>query len=453
MVCCAHYKTGVMRALRHIPEAAALLVSGVIHAWADPVALDPAQFGTFDAAQVEAGWLLFYDPILSGNRNISCATCHHPRFATSDGLSLGVGEGGMGLGPDRRADPANLPEQRIPRNSPALFNLGHRDISVMFHDGRIEVDPARESGLRTPLEDEMVGGFASLLSAQTMFPVLSADEMAGHYQENDVSKAVRQGRITGPGGAWSIISKRVDALPEYRQRFEAFDDDIAAGEEISFTDISDAIAAFIATEWKAYDTPFDIALRGGASLPLPAERGQTLFFGDLGCAACHSGPLLSDQSFHAMATPQLGPGKSARFETHQRDDGRFRVTGATNDAFAFRTPMLRNVTRTGPWGHAGAHSDLGDFLRFHADPIDSLDLYRPQATLTEIPGVAGDWSILEDDQGRNALKAAYNGRPVKLTNEDVADLLAFLEALTDEASISGRLGIPDTVPSGLPIDR
>ena len=418
-----------------------------------PVPLDPGDFAEFDARQVAAGRLLFYDPVLSGNRNISCGTCHHPRFATGDGVSLGLGEGGTGLGLERIVDPANLPEQRIPRNSPALFNLGHRAITVMFHDGRIEVDPARKSGLRTPLEDEMVEGFAGLLSAQTMFPVLSADEMAGHYQENDVAKAVRQGRITGQGGAWDLIAKRVDGLPAYRQMFEAFDTDIAGGSQVDFTDISDAIAAFVATEWRAYDTPYDIALRDGAPLSLQAARGQSLFFGRGGCATCHSGPLLSDQSFHAMATPQIGPGKAARFETHQRDDGRFRVTGAEADAFAFRTPMLRNVTRTGPWGHAGAHSDLGDFLRFHADPAQGLAAYRPQATLPDLPGAADDWAILGDGDAVSALIAAYTGDAVLLDQDDIADLLAFLEALTDEGSIAGRLGVPDAVPSGLPVDR
>ena len=75
-------------------------------------------------AEVRLGRDLFYDPILSGNRNISCATCHHPRFGTGDGLSLGLGEGAVGLGPDRHVTETNLPEQRIPRNAPALFNLG-----------------------------------------------------------------------------------------------------------------------------------------------------------------------------------------------------------------------------------------------------------------------------------------------------------------------------------------
>ena len=67
----------------------------------------------------------------------------------------------------------------------------------------------------------MVTGFASLLSAQTMFPVLSNDEMAGHYEENDVSTLVRQGRMTGPDGAWAAIAARVAAIPEYQARFQS----------------------------------------------------------------------------------------------------------------------------------------------------------------------------------------------------------------------------------------
>jgi len=423
-----------MRYVFQVALAICLWITTTIsQAVADPVALNQDDFAVFHERQIEAGWLLFYDPVMSGNRNISCATCHHPRFATSDGLSLGLGEGGRGLGPDRVADPANLPE--------------------MFHDGRIEVDPSRASGLRTPLEEEMVGGFASLLSAQTMFPVLSPDEMAGHYQENDVSKAVRLGLITGEGGAWDIIAKRVNALPEYRALFAQFDDGVQHGEAITFTDISDAIAAFIAFEWRADETPYDLALRGGPPLEEDAAAGQDLFFGSAGCADCHSGPLFSDQSFHAMAEPQIGPGKSARFETHQRDEGRLRVTGDPADAYAFRTPMLRNVTRTGPWGHAGAHIELAAFLTYHADPAAQLETYQPDPVLAPLDGAVSDWAILEDSEARTAIQAQYAGSPRPLAEQEVASLIAFLNVLTDELSLRGRLGIPDAVPSGLPIDR
>ena len=415
-----------------------------------PRAVTDADYAPVDPAEARLGQLLFYDAILSGNRNISCATCHHPRFATSDGQSLGMGEGGRGLGPERVADPANLPEQRIPRNSPALFNLGAHEFTVMFHDGRIEADPSRPSGLRTPLEDEMVQGFASLLSAQTMFPVLSPDEMAGHYQENDISKAVRQGRITGDGGAWDLIAERVAAIPTYAAMFaEVYPERDA----IAFTDISNAIAAFIAWEWRSDTSAFDAYLRGEGTLAPAAEAGRALFYGDAGCAECHSGPFQTDHGFHAMGQPQLGPGKAERFERHQNDIGRMRVTGRPEDAYAFRTPSLRNVTRTGPWGHAGAYADLRAFLAQHADPVAGLDAYDRQAVLADLPGTKPDWAVLDDPDAAAAIAAAVEVTPVALAEADIDALAAFLATLTDPAAIEGRLGVPESVPSGLPVER
>ncbi len=430
-----------------------LLVIGTPLRAADPPsAIDPEGYSVHSMDEIALGQLLFYDPILSGNRNISCASCHHPRFATGDGVSLGIGEGGVGLGPDRVADPANSPEQRIPRNAPPLFNLGHRDVTVLFHDGRIEVDPARPSGLRTPLEEEMAAGFASLLSAQTMFPVLSPDEMAGHYQENDVAKLVRQGRLTGPGGAWDAIAARIRAIPEYVRLFETAYPEIAEGRAIDFTDISDAIAAFMTHEWRADDSAFDRHLRGEAPLAGQAAEGLALFTGPAGCTACHSGPLLSDMDFHAMAAPQLGPGKAERFEAHQRDTGRLRVTGRAADAYAFRTPMLRNVMQTGPWGHSGGHDDLRAFLRDHADPQAGLDRYRNRAILPTLDGIADDWWAMENAVERASIAAAsHPGKP--LDEGEIDALMAFLATLDDPASLRGRLGIPSRLPSGLPVEK
>ncbi|KMK65723.1 cytochrome-c peroxidase [Puniceibacterium sp. IMCC21224] len=440
------------------PIIAAICAAVATSGWAAqevalPKPFTDADFITVSQAEAALGQLLFYDPILSGNRNISCATCHHPRFATGDGLSLGLGEGGIGLGPERVANPDNPPEQRIPRNAPPLFNLGLRDIRVMFHDGRIEVDPTRPSGFRTPLETDMEQGFVSLLSAQTMFPVLSPDEMAGHYDESDVSQAVRRGQLTGEGGAWQILSQRVAALPAYADAFAQVYPAIAGGAPIRFTDISNAIAAFVALEWRADNSAFDAALRGEAPLNPQAQRGADLFYGAAGCAACHSGTMLSDQGFHAMGQPQLGPGKAERFENHQRDLGRMRVTGRLSQAYAFRTPPLRNVTRTGPWGHAGAYADLRAFLRQHADPAAGLARYQPQAVLTKGEVGKPDWTILDDPAERAEIAAAVTMVPVPLAKVDLDALMAFLDSLTDAGAITGRMGVPDTVPSGLPIDR
>lgn len=425
------------------------MAAGVASAGELPAPLTDADFAPVNEAEARLGQLLFYDPILSGNRNLSCATCHNPAFGTGDGLSLGIGDGGIGLGLRRVANPDNMPEQRIPRNAPSLFNLGAYEFTALFYDGRIEIDPDRPGGMRTPLDADMVTGFASMLSAQTMFPVLSADEMAGHYSENDVAQAVRRGVITGEGGAWDIIARRVSGIPAYADEFAAVYEHIDAPEQIAFTDISNAIAAFMEFEWRSDTAPFDAVLRGEATLPEPAATGMDLFYGKAGCAACHSGPLLTNHRFYAMGAPQIGPGKAARFETHARDEGRFRVTGDPADLYAFRTPSLRNVALTGPYGHAGAHSDLRSFVEAHIDPVAGLQNYD----LTQ--AVLPDLSV-DDARGLadfDTIASAVRYDPPDISDAEVTALIAFLNTLTDPVAMTGRLGVPETVPSGLPVDR
>jgi len=423
-------------------------------AWAGdlPAPVVDADFVAVDVAEARLGQLLFYDRVLSGNRNIACATCHHPELGTSDGVSLALGEGGVGLGPFRVVDPKNPPEARIPRNAPGLWNLGAREFTVLFHDGRIAADAARPGGIRTPLDADMTLGFSGVLSAQTMFPVLSPDEMAGHYSENDVAQAVRQGRITGAGGAWDIIAGRVAAIPEYGAMFRVAYPEIADGRPIGFTDISNAIAAFMAFEWRSDDSLFDGFLRGEA-LYDKAARGMEVFYGEGGCAGCHAGAFQTDHGFHAMGVAQFGPGKALKFESHARDEGRMEVTGRAEDAYRFRTPSLRNVTLTAPYGHSGAYPDLRGFLSAHVDPGAALVGYdRGLAVLPELGGVE-DWWVLDDPDEVALIGAAIEGQVVPLSQDEIDDLLAFLDALTGVTARVGRLGVPEAVPSGLPVDR
>jgi cytochrome c peroxidase len=402
-------------------------------------------FEQTDPAAVRLGQSLFYDPVLSGSKTVACATCHHPKHGTSDGVSLSIGDGGVGLGPDRRVEQGNVPEQRIPRHATALFNLGAPEFGVMFADGRLE---AEGDALRTPLGDDFNRSGLSVLAAQTMFPVLSPDEMAGHYQESDVSRAVRQGLLTHDGGAWALLTARIEAIPAYRT---AFNDAYGPKRAVDFAGIADALAAFIASEWRADDSPFDRLLCEGDALSAEASRGMALFYGEAGCAGCHSGRFQTDHGFHAIAMPQIGPGKAARFEDHARDTGRMRVTGLAADAYAFRTPSLRNVAQTAPYGHAGAFATLEAAVRHHLDPVASLESYdRDQPILPDLPG-ASDFRIMDDPAARAAIAAANMLKPRPLSDQDVAALLAFLDTLTDEQSIKGRLGIPDAVPSGLDV--
>jgi len=338
----------------------------------------------------------------------------------------------------------------VPRNAPALFNLGAHEFTVMFHDGRLEADPDQPDGIRTPLDADMVAGFDNVLSAQTMFPVLSRDEMAGGHRENAIGRAVRQGLITGDGGAWSLISERVAGVPEYLDAFRATYPHIETGEDIAFTDISNAIAAFMAHEWRSDTAPFDAVLRGEETLSGAAAEGLSIFYGDAGCADCHAGPFLTDHGFHAMGAPQIGPGKAATFEDHQRDEGRFRVTGDPADLYAFRTPSLRNVALTAPYGHAGGHRSLSQFLAEHGQP-DALQFDRAQVLLPD--PLDEDFAIMEDAAQWAEIAEAVSVQPDPLTDSQIAALVAFLDTLTDPVARTGRLGIPESVPSGLPVPR
>ncbi|KIN63768.1 Di-heme Cytochrome c peroxidase [Sulfitobacter noctilucicola] len=415
-----------------------------------PAPVHDDMFAPVPYEEAVLGQLLFYDPILSGNKNIACATCHHPSLATADGVALAIGEGGVGLGPERQVDPATPPDERIPRNAPALFNLAANEFTVLFHDGRLELDDSQPGGIRTPMDADMLTGFASLLSAQTMFPVLSAAEMAGGYRENEVGRAVRQGLISGPGGAWDLIARRVAEIPEYADRFISFYPHIHAAEDIAFTDISNAIAVFMGYEWRSDTSRFDAVLRGQEKLSGAEAQGLRLFYGNAGCASCHSGPFLTDHKFHAMGAPQIGPGKATSFQNHHRDEGRFLVTGDPGDMYAFRTPSLRNVALTAPYGHAGAHADLAEFLAAHADPAGSIKTFDP--TTVRLPQfVSNDFDVMEDAAQVEAISKAVTAPTVALQAKEIAAITAFLETLTDSAAVEGRLGIPATVPSGLPV--
>ena len=438
-----------MRSFRGLRRA---ICTGVIWltctpAYAEVPSCEAIAFPVHSVEKVKLGQALFYDPILSGSKTVSCATCHHPKHGTSDGVSLSLGDGGIGLGPDRHVDPDNPPEQRIPRNATALFNLGAPEFSVMFADGRLE---AVEDGLRTPLGEDFNKSRLSVLAAQTMFPVLSPDEMAGHYQESDMSKAVRQGLLTHDGGAWAILTARIEAISAYRDAFNAA---YGAERRVDFAGIADALAAFIEVEWRADNSPFDRHICDGEPLSAQAAAGMDLFYSDAGCADCHSGRFQTDHDFHAIAMPQIGPGKAARFENHARDEGRMRVTGRAEDAYAFRTPSLRNIAASAPYGHAGAYATLEGVVRHHLDPVAALRAYdRHQAVLATLEG-ADDFRVMDDARQVDEIAAANVLEPVTLTDAEVDAVLAFLLALTDEESVSGRLGIPESVPSGLAVER
>jgi cytochrome c peroxidase len=184
------------------------------------------------------------------------------------------------------------------------------------------------------------------------------------------------------------------------------------------------------------------------------DRGRALFYGKAGCNTCHSGPLMTDQQFHALALPAFGPGRTRGFDPMARDVGRMGKTDDLRDAYRFRTPSLRNVALTAPYGHNGAFPTLKGIVAHHLDPKGSLSRWTPEnAALPVIDWLAEtDFIIRADPREMARQSAVLDITPMALPAGDVADLVAFLGALTGQAALDRPQGKPDKVPSGLPVD-
>ncbi|WP_036248536.1 cytochrome-c peroxidase [Methylobacter marinus] len=412
---------------------------------------DEMDFPPRDMAKEQLGKLLFYDKILSGNKNTSCASCHHPLAGTGDGLSLGVGEGGKGLGIMRdTGSGSDAIAERVPRNAPHLFNLGAREFVRVFHDGRVEQDSSAPSGFNTPAGDAFLMGMDHALAAQAAFPPTSNTEMAGQAGENDVADAAAAGDLQQ---VWSLLTARVMAIEEYRTLFAAAYPDLQVPENVTFTHIANAIGAFEAAAYRADNSPYDRYLQGdNQAMSKSAAEGLKIFTGKGQCASCHSGKFQTDHDFHALGVPQIGPGKGDGFNGHD-DYGREQVTGDANDRYRFRTPTLRNVAVTGPWGHDGAYNTLEAMVRHHLNPEQSLNAYdAAQAVLPSRADLdAQDFIVHNDDTSRFNLANSIEINPVALNDNEIKLLLDYLHALTDPNSLDLRYTAPARVPSGLPL--
>jgi cytochrome c peroxidase len=408
-------------------------------------------FLPYDQTQAQLGQLLFYDKILSGNQNISCGTCHHHSLNGTDGISLGIGEGGSGLGSLRTPGDGNSRiVARVPRNAPALWNLGHRNVQRMFHDGRVEQIEIDSLAFRTPAGAHLPDGLNSVLAAQALFPMSSPTEMAGAPHENPIAAAFGEQIDMG----WAAVTDRVRAVPEYAELFAAVYPEVQSASDITIVEIVNAIASFIGSEWQSYDSPYDAWLIAGTPLPPLAERGRQLFFGKAGCANCHNGPLFSDQEFHAVGVPQFGPGRPFAGDTIPRDLGRMETTRDPGDAYRFRTPSLRNVALSAPYGHNGAYPTLRGIVRHMCDPITARREWTPgMARLPQVAWLNGqDFRLMSYKDELEQQTLNLDIVPVEMIDDDIDALVAFLNALTGENATKRPLGRPDSVPSGLPVD-
>lgn len=392
---------------------------------------------------------LFFDPILSGDQNIACATCHHPEFAMTDGRVLPIGAGGHGLGEDRvfrklinaTSGSANgdlianpFVDVFIPRNSPTIINSAL--LPSQFWDGRVEQQPNAE-GVRT-LEDAINDlDLSDPLLAQALFPITSQHEMAGVAFGDYPPMVIRL-----------LLLERLRGNSDYAARFNS----VFGAPHITLRQMGEAIAAFerqlifTASGWDDY-------LAGETDALTEAQkRGALLFFGErksgVNCGSCHSGDLFTDMAFHNLLVPQVGPGKDNGADGND-DFGRANVSYDYRDQYRFRTPSLRNVELTAPYFHSGAYGNLADVIRHHADPWRANMIYDPAR---QLPPEFRD-QVLPYDFERQAHSVAFPMQAgLPLDEDEIADLVAFLLSLTDPAARDLSHITPEAAPSGLPLD-
>jgi cytochrome c peroxidase len=238
--------------------------------------------------KIALGFMLFRDPRLSRDGSLSCASCHQPDRAFTDGLPKAVARDG---GP-------------LPRNTPSLLNAAWG--KHFFWDGR-----------------------AASLEEQAKQPLTDAREMAV-----DFALAVKQ--LSEDHVAASLFSRAFREAPN-----------------VSEDNILKALAAYERT-LVSPGSAFDRWVAGDdKALTDDAQRGFSIFVGKGGCVGCHGGWRMTDDSFHDIGLPGDDPGRST-------------ISGGIAGALQFKTPGLRELTKTAPYMHDGSLPTLRSVIDHYA---------------------------------------------------------------------------------------
>jgi cytochrome c peroxidase len=340
--------------------------------WPQAWSPDPGNRASGNAAAIRLGHDLFFEPRLSANGRVGCATCHQPAQGFQDGRATGRG---LAAGT---------------RNTPGLLNIRHQ----------------RWFGWD--------GGHDNLWSA-SLRPILDPREMGG--------SAARTAQVLRSDAALTC------------HYTEAFGKVPVAGDPALLVNVAKAIAAWqetLVSPPAAFDRFRDALARGdaeaAAAYPAAAKRGLRLFLGRGQCATCHAGPLFSNGEFGDIGVPffikpergrsgspgrhQAPAGEPLQPARHDHNDDATR-DNATGTRFLrpehrnfgeFKVPTLRNLILTAPYMHNGSLATLRDVVRHYSE----LDEDRLHA------------------DGERILK------PLRLSQKEGGDLVAFLESLSPD---------------------
>ncbi len=358
------------------------------------------------AVMASLGRLMFFDPTLSASGKLACGTCHDPRYAYGPppGKALAIGGKDMAQ-PATRA----VPSLRYLHGAPP-FNEQYR-----FLDG--DVGP--------------VGGFtwdgrAGSLHEQAALPLLAANEMAN----------------AGPADVAAKLARTAYA-PQFRAAFGA---DIFADPQRAYAAALLALEAFqqIPAEFYPFSSRYDAFLRGELELTEQEERGVSLFKDPAkgNCASCHLGvtragrpPPFTDYDFVNVGVPR-NPRLPANADPNYYDLGlcgplRRDMTEKHEFCGFFRSPSVRNTALRDAYFHNGVFTSLREVLHFY----NERDLF-PEKYYSRNP----DGSVHKfDDMPRSIPNNVDRDPPLDrdpgaspaLTESDIDDIIAFLQALTD----------------------
>lgn len=316
----------------------------------------------------EVGKLLFYDPILSGNNQRSCVSCHKSKEYFADTL------GASALQFNRK--------DRLKRNTPSLINATYNHLIML-------------DGAHTSLQD------------QTMAVIKHPEEL---------------------GATEKDLVQKVLSCPDYQKIFRSLLPYTPTESEITAEHITSAITYYY-SRFSTYYSPFDKAVNENARLPLDAQLGFNIFMSKAQCATCHFVPQFNGVKppYVGSEFEVLGVPVDTAFSNLSPDKGRFLINPAVETMNAFRTGSLRNIQFTGPYMHNGVFKTLDQVITFYDEgggagkglivPNQTLSSDSLQLTKKEKLQLIAFLQSLNED-------IAFDEKPVKLPKSKIKILNA-----------------------------
>lgn len=336
--------------------------------WPMESAPDPSNAMSGNRDAIELGRKLFFSPVLSNDRQTSCASCHVPDLNSTDGLPRGKGT------------------RTLDRNTSALYNLRHN----------------RWFGW---------AGQNDNLWAQSLAPISHPEEM----------------QLSDQGLKRSLASS--DFKSDYELLFGLLGDDDPQQVLVSVGKLLAAYLETLETGRTAFDEFRDALelgdLETAAVYPAAAQRGLSLFVGRGGCNLCHSGPLFSNGEFHDAGVPYF-------IEPGRVDSGRHGgITALRASPYTLDGVFSDDPKKSGAWAVQNVitqHSNFGTFRVPSLRSVAETAPYMHNGSLSSLDGVAEHYSKIDMERLHADGEALL--KPLNLNEEQINDLVQFLKTLS-----------------------